>query len=200
MIGAAALTIIKICLVPLGSHLFPSPRLRHGFVSLGLLCSIASFPLTRGGAERRRGAVGGPPALLLFPLGLEFARSTLSRLFEISDRALRRLPSDRRDANASRHTARRLVTSLSSNSLLSRPRYNMCVTDQMYSNCHGRRLRVLSHTAHCLRAGEGGAVISSSTRHPFITFVPFVRTVIIEHTTRIKILHSDLSRLAFTGV
>ncbi|CAH0723157.1 unnamed protein product, partial [Brenthis ino] len=30
LIGAAALTIIKICLVPLGSHLFPSPRLRHG--------------------------------------------------------------------------------------------------------------------------------------------------------------------------
>lgn len=197
MIGAAALTIIKICLVTLGSHLFPSPRLRHGFVSLGLLCSIASFPLTRGGAERRRGAVGGPPALLLFPLGLEFARSTLSRLFEISDRALAVCPLTAE--TLTRGDTRRLVTSLSSNSLLSRPRYNMCVTDQMYSNCHGRRLRVLSHTAHCLRAGEGGAVISSSTRHPFITFVPFVRTVIIEHTTRIKILHSDLSRLAFTG-
>lgn len=45
LIGAAALTIIKICLVPLGPHLFPSPRLRHGFVSLGLLYGIAGSPL-----------------------------------------------------------------------------------------------------------------------------------------------------------
>lgn len=32
----------------------------------------------------------GPPALLLFPLGLEFARFTLTRLFEISVRRPRR--------------------------------------------------------------------------------------------------------------
>lgn len=45
LIDAAALTIIKICLVALWAHLFPSPRLRLGFVSLGLLYGIAGSPL-----------------------------------------------------------------------------------------------------------------------------------------------------------
>ncbi|CAG4975575.1 unnamed protein product [Colias eurytheme] len=83
LIGAAALTIIKICLVPLGSHLFPSPRLRDGFVSLGLLYGIASSPLTRLLAR------AGPVHLQSYcSLDLEFARFTLRCLFEISERAL----------------------------------------------------------------------------------------------------------------
>lgn len=97
LIGAAALTIIKICLVPLGPHLFPSPRLRHGFVSLGLLYGIASGPLMFGGGAGGR----GPPALLLFPLRLEFARSTLSCLFAIRPLGERALTLDRSNDNMS---------------------------------------------------------------------------------------------------